>query len=236
MDLTSFLLQDFSQCSEDSFLLPSVSSLVKGSLEPRQYVHQRAALSPHNLHTGSSLISHLGRFVRLGRVSYTDWSRKEIRKGSSLQNSFHVTFCCGMSHFVQAPCDPSLAAFALHFSSSRCQTSAWIISLLCLGCARFGAKSLSTHCATEVSAVHLGPHGVVTPTPLIFASLNSQDIISALHFATLNSSPTDDRGSCNWPDDIYRPADVKPGGTPSLLRKCSFTRLFAPSTDVIVTS
>lgn len=64
-------------------------------------------LPPHSLHDGSSLIPHLWRFFGDGRVSYTERSRKEIRKGSSLQISGHVIFHFGRSHFVQAPCTPA---------------------------------------------------------------------------------------------------------------------------------
>ncbi len=43
-------------------------------------------LPPHNLQSGSSLI------VGVGRVSFTDRSRKEMQKGSSLQSSGHMIF------------------------------------------------------------------------------------------------------------------------------------------------
>ncbi len=92
-------------------------------------------LPPHRLHSESYLIHHLCRFVGVGRVSYIDRSRKEMRKGSSFQSSCHMIFLFGRSHLVQAPCDQSSTAFDHRLSSSRCQTSAWIISLLCLGSA-----------------------------------------------------------------------------------------------------
>ncbi len=214
-------------------------------------------LPPHRLHSESYLIHHLCRFVGVGRVSYIDRSRKEMRKGSSFQSSCHMIFLFGRSHLVQAPCDPSSTAFDHRLSSSRCQTSAWIISLLCLGSAfphcwkwlvpspclpihgfpmmSFNLSILSA-CATDVSAAHLCPDLVVIPVSLTFSSLESLYMITSLHFATLNSSTTDDRGGCKYPGLTYSPIDVKLGGIPSHLRRCLFTCLSTPSTDVIGTS
>lgn len=41
-------------------------------------------------HSGSAVVLNLCRFVGVGRVSYTDRSRKDIRKGSTIWSSFHV--------------------------------------------------------------------------------------------------------------------------------------------------
>ncbi len=180
-----------------------------------------------------------------------------MRKGSSFQSSCHMIFLFGRSHLVQAPCDPSSTAFDHRLSSSRCQTSAWIISLLCLGSAfphcwkwlvpspclpmhgfpmmSFNLSILSA-CATDVSAAHLCPDLVVIPVSLTFSSLESLYMITSLHFATLNSSTTDDRGGCKYSGLTYSPIDVKLGGIPSHLRRCLFTCLSTPSTDVIGTS
>lgn len=89
-------------------------------------------LSLHNLHSGSSLGYHLCRFDGIGRVPYTDRSRKEMRKGSSLHSSAQVTFCLGRSQFVQAPWASSFTALILRPSSSRCQIPTWTMSLLSL--------------------------------------------------------------------------------------------------------
>lgn len=129
-------------------------------------------------------------------------------------------------------------------SSSRCRTSAWIISLFRLGSALphcwnwvdpspclpmhgFPMMSFSfsalTACAPDVSAAHLCPDLFVTPAFLTFSSLESCYVIATLQLATLNSSTTDDRGSCNWPDLMYSPTDVKLVGIPRHLRRCFFT-------------
>ncbi len=186
--------------------MPSISSLSKCSLAPHQN-----ALPPHKLHSESSLIPHLCRFVGVGRVSYTDWSKKEMQKGSSLQSSGHVIFLFGRFHLIQAPCDPSSTAFDLRLFC--------IISLLCLGsvfshCWKwfFPSPCLPMHgfpmmsfnfsmlsaCATDVSTAHLHPDLVVMSASLTSSWLESLYIITALHCATLNSSTTDDRGSCPY--------------------------------------
>lgn len=87
-------------------------------------------LPPHSLHTGSSLIPLLWRFIDDGTILYTDSSTKEMQKGSSLQSSGHVIFRFGRAHFIQTR-DPSSTALDLLLSSSSCQTSAWIMSVLC---------------------------------------------------------------------------------------------------------
>lgn len=109
-------------------MTPSVSSLANCGLAPYQYVCQH----PHNLHSGSSLIPQLCIFVGVGRVLYTDQSRKEMQKVSVLQSSGHMILCFGGSHFVLTLCSPSSTFLDLHPSSSRHWTSAWSRSLLCL--------------------------------------------------------------------------------------------------------
>lgn len=207
--LLSLLLQD-----EDLVVTPSISPLAKCSLAP----YQNVPLPPHKLHGELSLIPHLCRFVGVGRVSYTDRSRKEMQKGSSLQSSDHETFLFGRFHLIQAPCEVP-QPLTLAFFSSRCCTSAWIISLLCLGSAfphcwklffpspclpmhRFPMMSFNfsmlSACDTDVSTTHLHPDLVVMSASLTSSLLESLYIITALHFATLNSSTTDDRGSCPY--------------------------------------
>ena len=161
-------------------------------------------------------------FVGDGRVSYIERSRKEMRKGSSLQISGNVIFYFGRSHFVQAPWDPSLIALDLRLSSSRCWTTAWIMSLLCLGSAflhcwkwedpspchlthGFPMMSFSFSallaCVTDVSAAHLRPDLVVTPALLTFSSVESWYILV-----------------------MYSPTDVNLVGILSHLLRCVFTR------------
>ncbi len=116
----------------------------------------------------------------------------------------------------------------------------WLVLSPCLPMHGFPMMSFNFSmllaCATDVSAAHLHPDLVMMPASLTFSSLESLYIITALHFATLNSLTTDDRSSCNCPDLIFSPIDVKLGGILSHLQRFSFTRLSTPSTDVIGTS
>lgn len=89
--------------------------------------------SPHKLHSESSLSPHLCKFVGVGRVSYTD-ERDEKRLQSP-------EFCPGYLPLWQVPfcpgslCPSSRSDLDYLPSSSRCRTSSWITSLLCLGSA-----------------------------------------------------------------------------------------------------
>lgn len=71
--------------------------------------------------------------------------------------------------------------------------------------------SMLSACAIDVSAVHLHPDlvGDACISDLSIAGVSVHHHSPA--FATLNSSTADDRGSCNCPDLMYSPTDVKPG-------------------------
>lgn len=155
-------------------------------------------LPPHSLHTGSSLIPLLWRFIDDGTILYTDWSRKEMRKGSSLQSSGHVIFHFGRAHFIQTP-DPS--STALDLSSSSCRTSAWIMSVLCLGTAfphRFLMMSFSvlSVCASHMSAAHLSPDLIGTPALLTFIQAHVATSPSAFMIHL----------TCTWVEVMVRPS------------------------------
>lgn len=88
----SLLFQDVSLCSENHFTMPSVS--LSADLHSTSKVPTCLSLYITQ-HSKSSLIPHLCRFVGVGRVSYTDWSRKEMRKGASLQSSSNILSILG---------------------------------------------------------------------------------------------------------------------------------------------
>lgn len=144
-------------------------------------------------------------------------SSKGIQKGSSIQTSVHVIFWCGRSHFDHAPCDSSSCPSLLlsqvlnicldvsHFSffvsglpylivkSARCPALAY-------PCKGFQwCPSISCFLPVSVRRqLLLHPNLAETPTPL--TSVLLENIFKVPNFVTLNSSTTDDRCSCNWPD------------------------------------
>lgn len=73
---------------------------------------------------------------------------------------------------------------------------------------------------------------VLIPASRTLLSLESLKVITTLHFATLNSSTRDERGSCSCPDLIYSPTDVKLVGIPSHFRRYSLILHSTPSTAV----
>ena len=170
--------------------------------------------SPQSVHNGSSLKPNLCKFVGVRSVSYTDLSMNEMQKGSNLHRSPHVIFLMGRSHLVHAPWDTSSFLFQV-------RTSSWIMALLSLDPAfpqRWAWEvprpchpvhvvpmmsrsfNILSACATDDSAAHLRPDLVRMPACLTCSSWEFLYDIMTLHFATLNSSTTDDRGSCSCPD------------------------------------
>lgn len=97
--------------------------------------------------------------------------------------------------------------------------------------------SMLPACATDGSAAYLCPDLVITPTCLTCSSWESLYVITTLHFATLNSSTTDDIGSWSCSDLMsYRLTAVKLGVFPNHFRRYLLIFLSIPSTHVIRTS
>ncbi len=90
--------------------------------------------------------------------------------------------------------------------------------------------------ARDAEASHFRPDLVFIPASLTLLSLESLKVMATLHFATWNSSTREDMGSCNCPDLMYSPTDVKPGGIPSHLLRCELILCSTPSTAVSGTS
>ncbi len=162
----SLLLQDVGQrtLSWRYLYLPWLSAV----LHPTRMC-TNVPLPPHKQHSESSLIPHLCRFVGVESVSYTDQSRKEMRKGSSLQSSGHVNFLFGRSHLVQIP-QPLTFAFRPPGVGPRLGSYiSYALGLLspivgsglsrvlvspCTGSRRCPSTSACSQPATDVSAAH----------------------------------------------------------------------------------
>lgn len=86
--------------------------------------------------------------------------------------------------------------------------------------------------ASDAETSHFHTDLVLIPASRTLLSLESLKVITTLHFATLNSSTRDERGSCSCPDLTYSPTDVKLVGIPSHFRRYSLILHSTPSTAV----
>ena len=90
------------------------------------------ALLPHNLYSGSSLIFHVHRLVRVGNISYRELIAKRIFLVSILQSLFHgIVFARTDSHLRQLLCFLWATALVMRASSSPCRISSWTNSRRC---------------------------------------------------------------------------------------------------------
>ena len=173
-------------------------------------------LAQHNWQFGVSRRPHFSKFEGDGRTSYTDLSRKDIRKGSILHSSLQGTFLSGIFHLVHAPCCPSSTALAFLSSSSTLRTSSCTMSRLSLPLVEFHCLNFDDPrpwrptqmlpimsrkvkhifaCCPAWLALQNRPVLVCTPASLTFASFESLSVITRRHFDTLNSSIMDNSGS-----------------------------------------
>jgi len=209
---------------------------------------------PHKWHDGSSVRPQVCRFAGDGSVSYTNRSKKEILAGSSFHSSGQDTWRSSRFHLVHAPCLANSTVLSFFISVpppfSLIQEP-YLSSLYPEPCSIswtetfqfpmqvFPMTSLSwselSDSATAAPADHFLPDPVTTPASLTFASAESLSVKTSLHLATLNSSTTDDRGSCSWHDLLYRPIEQKLCGTPSHLLSFWLTFFSSASTmDMVI--
>jgi len=146
-----------------------------------------------------------------------------------------------VSHVVHAPCAPISTALAcLLFSSSfrtsdciRASLSVWLawlhrsVLVAPMPCRPTAVTPTMSLCMKELSAWmtvsvadNFLPVRVTIPASPICSSGESLRISTSLVFAVLNSSTSEESGSCSLLVFPYSPTLEKLGGIPSHLRRC----------------
>ena len=155
--------------------------------------------------------------------------------------SCHVNFLLILCHLVHASWLPSDTALACLCSSSRflisfCIKESFSASLAVAQRVGFSMpRPWRPVCVVPMTsfnfswlsaswsawkADHFLPVLTSMPAFRTLLSLDCFRVVTSQALATLNSSTSEEIGSCNWFDLPYRPMLEKLGGTPSHLRRC----------------
>ena len=191
----------------------------------------------HDKHRSESVYPHNFRWVAFGKRSLVDRRRNDIASSSIANKDFHDNLLGSISfHFVQVHCLAWITALAVLLSSSNILISSLTMSLF-----PFGPTLENTLLLVLPSPARLV---WVTPMMSLIRWLNSAswvdhfvpDFISGYAFRMissaesfiimwrrtfpiLNSSTSEDIGSCRFPELVYKPTFEKQGGIPSYLRR-----------------
>ena len=187
-----------------------------------------------------------------------DFSRKLILSGSIWARVGQLSFLCSASsQHDQSHCLANSAAVADLLSSSMVRTSSMTISQRPLGpCAENQrctllprpallsctaptmslVRRLASASVTACSAVHFRPDFTTGCTSRITWSGESRNIMWRRTLPALNSSTTEESGSCTFAEWLFSPTVVKLGGTPIHFLRHLLTCRWIASTRVSVTS
>ena len=194
----------------------------------------------YDKHKSELIYPHNFRLVAFGKRSYVERRRNDIASGSIAIKDFHDNLIGSISfHFVQAHCLAWVTVQAVLCSSSNILTSSlimslfpfmpalentfllvlpsparlvWVTSMMSL------IRRLHSASWTALTADHFVPNFISGYAFQIISSAESF-IMWRRTFPILNSSTSEDIGSCRFPELVYKPTFEKQGGTPSHLRR-----------------